>query len=649
MTNSKNSLTLSKIQICAYSPDDEVAREFPAYEIFDDRHDFPISSTQSGVAVMMIFCNERKFTTDNVSGVRRSISVSIVDTTAGNVMSTTTLRVNIPRDNYGSLYRVDLPLAYANINTGHSYQVLVKDKASGMQIGEVAFNLYDTGHIGNDPSLWYEATKGSIVPDWTSDMHKVMSIEGMTGITVRFDVEPRFKELPEILPELEIRLYSPGGKLKRCFCNPDCDDFDMNEYHVGLHFIADPHDCGIYYAELLCMEYPVAGFAFSTDGPVAVEGYYYGKQLECLGIYTPEAAVERFKSCMESHDDATTDDDPFERALDEFIASETKTLETEHYTFDDEADEEANATAAEDEPDTPDEATDSEPDEAGQQLCCLDHLVGLTAVKEKLGIYEKIVKFNKLRENNDLTVSSLPLHAMFLGSPGTGKTTVAKMMGVMLKRAGVLSRGHVVVKERANLLGPYYSNEETNTLKAIEEAQGGILLIDEAYQLYQPDDPRDPGKFVIEALMTALSDESKRDWMLILAGYKDEMKLMFNMNPGLKSRIPDSNIYLFDDFTEQELMEIADRYLERKQYTLSPDARVALSCRLNRDYLMRDKNFGNARHVINMIQTEILPAMAVRVVAGGMYDKQSLSEIQASDIPVPVIAVDRPRRIGYCA
>mgnify|MGYP000806707226 FL=1 len=75
MTNSKNSLTLSKIQICAYSLDDEVARVFPAYEIFDDRHDFPISSTQSGVAVMMIFCNERKFTTDNVSGVRRSISV----------------------------------------------------------------------------------------------------------------------------------------------------------------------------------------------------------------------------------------------------------------------------------------------------------------------------------------------------------------------------------------------------------------------------------------------------------------------------------------------------------------------------------------------------------------------------------------------
>lgn len=158
--------------------------------------------------------------------------------------------------------------------------------------------------------------------------------------------------------------------------------------------------------------YPVAGFAFSTDGPVAVEGYYYGKQLECLGVYTPEAAVERFKSCIESPDDATTDDDPFERALDEFIASETKTLETEHYAFDDEADEEDNATAGEDEPDTPDEATDSEPDEAGQQLCCLDHLVGLTAVKEKLGIYEKIVKFNKLqrRQCPHSVIAAAPCH-----------------------------------------------------------------------------------------------------------------------------------------------------------------------------------------------------------------------------------------------
>lgn len=132
-------------------------------------------------------------------------------------------------------------------------------------------------------------------------------------------------------------------------------------------------------------------------------------------------------------------------------------------------------------------------------------MTGLQSVKEK-----HLVLFNKKRQELDLPTLKLPLHAMFWGSPGTGKTTVAKRMGLMLRRAGVLSKGHVIIKERATLLGPYYSNEETNTQAAIDEAQGGILFIDEAYQLYQPNDPRDPGKFVIEALITALADESRR-------------------------------------------------------------------------------------------------------------------------------------------
>jgi len=192
--------------------------------------------------------------------------------------------------------------------------------------------------------------------------------------------------------------------------------------------------------------------------------------------------------------------------------------------------------------------------------------------------------------------------------------------------------------------------EESNTLEAIEQAQGGILFIDEAYQLYQPSDPRDPGKFVIEALMTALADESKRDWMLILAGYPDEMKRMFEMNPGFKSRIPESNIYIFDDFSEGELMEIAERYLERNSYSLSPEARLALSKRLAGDYASRGKDFGNARHVLNMIQTEILPAMAVRVMSESNINAEMLSLIQPSDIPNQMRKLQPQRpHIGYRA
>ena len=185
-------------------------------------------------------------------------------------------------------------------------------------------------------------------------------------------------------------------------------------------------------------------------------------------------------------------------------------------------------------------------------------------------------------------------------------------------------------------------------MAAIEEARGGILLIDEAYQLYQPNDSRDPGKFVIETLLTELADESNRDWMLVLAGYPQEMKRMFDMNPGFKSRIPDSNIYVFDDFTESELMEIAEKYFLRHQYSLTPDACAALENRLKADYSRREKNFGNARHVINMIQTEILPAMAVRVTSGEIINEVSLTQILPADIPMPDQKQALPcRRIGF--
>ena len=408
----------------------------------------------------------------------------------------------------------------------------------------------------------------------------------------------------------------------------------MREYHVTMPVHVNHDNRGVCYAELLCMDYAIAGFVFSTNGPTE-SGAWEGKELTCLGEYSLEECVNRFRLCLQDKAVDSGDDD-FERALQNFISLEPEDKDS----MEDDNEENGNDSL-------PDPA---QPDADDSLLTSLEYLIGLKTVKEKLLVYEKVVRFNKMREECGLPVISTSLHAMFLGSPGTGKTTVAKMMGAMLAKAGILSRGHVITRERATLLGPNYSTEETNTLKAIEEAQGGVLLIDEAYQLFQPSDPRDPGKFVIETLMTALADESQRDWMLILAGYPDEMKRMFDMNPGLKSRIPDSNIYVFDDFSESELMEIAECYFERHQYSLSPDARVALTQRLGFDYSQRDKGFGNARYVVNMIQTEILPAMAVRVVSAGSGEAQALHEIQSCDIPQPVSPVRATRpRIGFCA
>lgn len=138
--------------------------------------------------------------------------------------------------------------------------------------------------------------------------------------------------------------------------------------------------------------------------------------------------------------------------------------------------------------------------------------------------------------------------------------------------------------------------------------------------------------------------------MLILAGYLERMKRMFDMNPGFKSRIPDSNIYTFDDFSESELIEIADKYLSRNNYKLSPAPCNALGKHLKTDYEHRGKNIGNAQHVINIIQTEILPAMAVRVTTKGLADKMSLIRIHSADIPGAIPQQEMHcRRIGFAA
>lgn len=191
----------------------------------------------------------------------------------------------------------------------------------------------------------------------------------------------------------------------------------------------------------------------------------------------------------------------------------------------------------------------------------------------------------------------------------------------------------MVFEERSTLIGPHYSDEEKKTLDAIERAQGGILFIDEAYNLYKPDDPKDSGRNVLETLLTALSDESKQDWMLLMAGYTEPMLAMLNCNPGLDSRIPPQNRYYFDDYSPDELMEIADLYCRENNYQMTPDARQALKTRVSRDYRMRDETFGNARHVLNLLKKDVLYAMSSRVNKLTSPTQEQLMTIEKEDVP----------------
>ncbi len=274
-------------------------------------------------------------------------------------------------------------------------------------------------------------------------------------------------------------------------------------------------------------------------------------------------------------------------------------------------------------------------------------MVGITEVKEKLKSYSRLMQFNQRRLELGLPVLPISLHSLFIGSPGTGKTTIVKHLGKLLQKAGVLSKGHVVFRERANLIGQFYSSEGENIIKAIDEAQGGILFIDEAYQLHQPSDPKDPGKFVLESLMTALADESRRDWMLVLAGYTEPMLKMLELNPGLKSRIPETNHFHFHDFSADELMEIAKRYFNKMKFSIEEEAEKQLQLRINRDFARRDKNFGNARYVMNIVQLEILPAMAERLAAINSPSPEDLSTIRYADIQMPQTTFNGSPRIGF--
>ena len=260
------------------------------------------------------------------------------------------------------------------------------------------------------------------------------------------------------------------------------------------------------------------------------------------------------------------------------------------------------------------------------------NLIGLEEVKKEVENLQKQFELTRKRKEFGLPADMPFLHARFYGNPGTGKTTVAKLLGQVYKEAGLLSKGHVVFAERKTLIaGRWYDSVNKATMEAIDKAQGGILFIDEAYNLYVPDDGKDPGQDVISTLMTALSDESKKDWMLILAGYPLHMENMVNMNEGFASRVP--NVFHFNDYNEKELMQIALKYCKDHVYTLTEKAKEQLELVISRAYSGRGRNFENARYVVNLMESVVLKRMGQRITGIENPTIETLTTILPEDIP----------------
>ena len=263
----------------------------------------------------------------------------------------------------------------------------------------------------------------------------------------------------------------------------------------------------------------------------------------------------------------------------------------------------------------------------------LNALVGLDDVKKRILAHTSLVRLNKLRADRGLYNKMPPMHMVFTGNPGTGKTTIAKYLGEIYHGIGVLSKGHVVETERSKLIGRYFGDAEQNTLDALQRASGGILFIDEAYSLFvKADDTKDYGLRVIETLLTFLSQEEP-DLMVILAGYTKEMNDMLEANPGLKSRF--SYVFEFEDYTPNQLMEIGHKVLEREHYELTPEAEKKLSDYVIDAYNHKDEHFGNGRFITRLLTSQVIPALGNRLSAlsADQISNEQLTQIEACDIP----------------
>lgn len=259
-------------------------------------------------------------------------------------------------------------------------------------------------------------------------------------------------------------------------------------------------------------------------------------------------------------------------------------------------------------------------------------MVGLIPVKSRVREIAALLVVDKLRRNLGLDTSVPSLHMCFTGAPGTGKTTVAMRMGQILQRMGYCRSGHLVVATRDDLVGQYVGHTAPKTKEVIKKAMGGVLLIDEAYYLYNASNDRDYGQESIEILLNVM-EENREDLVVILAGYKDRMDKFFSFIPGMSSRI--GNHIEFPNYEADELLSIAQVMVRDLEYVMSPAAEPIFYEYIKKRMTM--PYFSNARTVRNAVDRARMRA-AIRLFnnatasgASGMVSKKDLMTLEKED------------------
>ena len=273
----------------------------------------------------------------------------------------------------------------------------------------------------------------------------------------------------------------------------------------------------------------------------------------------------------------------------------------------------------------------------GDVIDALDRdLVGLVPVKTRIREVAALLLVESARRSRGLQAEPPSLHMCFTGNPGTGKTTVAQRMAEILNRLGYIRRNHVVTVSRDDLVGQYIGHTAPKTKEVLKKAMGGVLFIDEAYYLYRPENERDYGQEAIEILLQVMEDR-RDDLVVILAGYKDRMDIFFRSNPGMASRI--AHHIDFPDYSEDELLRIAQIMLGQMHYMLAEDAQEVLRAYIERR--MVQPRFSNARSIRNALDRARL-RQANRLFADRSrpLDRVALQTITGADIRASRVFAD---------